>query len=939
MNFSFKNSFLIITKSVLFLAFLLFTSFHITISAQTVKDPDGSVELANQVKNLYKAGNWEAGKKLVDEGMKKYPKESDLKMLSGRYYHHQKQYDKARYELKKSLEWNAKNVDAKQILVNVEQESKRYSSAICYVNELLEVNPYWKGLWNRKIELYELQGNTVEANRLRKRLSHIYPKDSKVQEDYLYNTEMRANALRKEGKIDEAISLTSDLLKKQPENPSHYISLVNDHLKTGDYYSALAFAERGLMQFPGNISLINKKSGILADQKRYDELLPFLNEQMKYGNRGALQQQYNYYLLEAARTAKDKDPATLYGKIFESSPGNDEAFNYVFNDAVGNQQYEEAIAILNRYRRARGGSKNLSMKELMVYTRMGNTSRAEGLTKQLFAQYPGDTDLKAAYVKILNVEAKDLMAQHMYNEVIPVLELIKRYGDNESYKAAQNSLFTAYLELKDYNNALNVLNDIQQTEPNNPLLYLKKADLYYNLKRFDMALASYEQAFPQVSEEEKLKYLGSYGDMLTQIVKDLNDQYRYDEAMTYVERWLENDPNNQTALRYAVNLSNQRKKMEDMKTYAQRGADAYPDEIFFKLKLMEVDGLDPEKYASIYSELQTELTENPYHQDVIKSFAVVSEKYGNQLIKNSQSQEALDVLNNALKYMPDNKDLKYTKGLAFEKLKQFDSAYVYQKNFQPSLLELKEFREHMNYLRYKSFRNEIGLYHLRSRFADIDVLTTISTLEYSRYGIKDTYIGRINYTGREPGKGFQIQGEWQRNWDEKTRTKIDLAWANQFFPTLAANASVFRDLAILNGIEAELGVGYRKLYQGGNLMNVVVGATKLIDPWRLNLRVNNYMLDGQWLYNVSTNIRYYLTSPKNYLIAMGSVGSSPDVDLINYQLHNGFSVTNSMVGAGFSHLLTSSVSTGILGTWNHYKSDQDTFRSLYNIYMNLNVSF
>lgn len=64
MNFSFKNSFLIITKSVIFLAFLLFTSFHITISAQTVKDPDGSVELANQVKNLYKAGNWEAGKKI-----------------------------------------------------------------------------------------------------------------------------------------------------------------------------------------------------------------------------------------------------------------------------------------------------------------------------------------------------------------------------------------------------------------------------------------------------------------------------------------------------------------------------------------------------------------------------------------------------------------------------------------------------------------------------------------------------------------------------------------------------------------------------------------------------------------------------------------------------------------------------------------------------------
>ena len=477
-----KNNIYLLSKPLFIIVFLLISGMQMSVYAQTVEDPDGSVELANQVKNLYRAGNWAAGKKLVDEGMKKYPKESDLKMLSGRYYHQMKQYDKARYELKKSLEWNAKNVDAKQILVNVEQESKRYSSAICYVNELLEVNPYWKGLWSRKIELYELQGNTVESNRLRKRLSQIYPKDSKVQEDYLYNTELQANALRKQGKIDEAISLTSDLLKKQPENPSHYLTLVNDHLKTGDYYSALAFAERGLIQFPGNLSLINKKSGILAEQKRYDELIPFLQDQMKFGNRAALQQQYNYYLLEAARSAKDKDPATLYGKIFESSPGNYEAFNYVFNNAVGNQQYEEALAILNRYRRARGGSKNLSMKELMVHTRMGNTSRAEGLTKQLFAQYPGDTDLKAAYVKILNEEAKDLMAQHAYNEAIPVLEMIKRYGDNESYKSAQNALFTAYLELKDYNNALNVLNDIQQNEPYNPLLYLKKADLYYNLK-------------------------------------------------------------------------------------------------------------------------------------------------------------------------------------------------------------------------------------------------------------------------------------------------------------------------------------------------------------------------------------------------------------------------------------------------------------------------
>lgn len=937
MNWILKNKASIAAKQ--FLTLVALFGFMVMNHAQTLEDPDGSVELATQVKNHYQSGNWETGKKILDEGLKKYPKDSDLKMLSGRYFHQKKQYDKARYELKKALDFNAKNVDAKQILVNVESESKRYSSAICYVNELLEINPYWKGLWQKKIELYEQQGNNVEANRLRKRLSQIYPKDTKIQQDYTYTTEMRANALRKSGRIDEAIALSTELVKKQPENPNHYLILINDHLKAGDPYTAMTYAERGLNQFSGNIQLVNKKSGILADQKRYDELLPFLQEQMKYGNRSVLQEQYNYYLLEAARHAKDRDPSTLYGKIFESSPGNEEAFNYVFNNAVGNQQYEEALHILTRYRRARGGSKNLSLKELMVYSRMGNISRAESLTKQLFTQYPGDADLKSAYVKILVNEAKDLMADQRFDEAIPVWDLVKRYGDNESFKTADNALYNAFVELKDYNNALNTLNSIQLDDPDNPSLNIRKADLYFQLKRYEMALTSYEQAFTQVTEEQRVKYLSGYGEMLTIIVKDLNEQFRYDESMTYIQRWLQQDPVNLTALKYAVNLAFQRKNQQEMKMYAQKGNDAHPDELYFKLKLMEIDILDAENYAQVYNALQNELLENPYHQETIKAFAEISEKYSTYLIKNSRSEEAVAVADAALKYMPNQKSLRYTKGMAFEKLKKFDSAYAYQKSFEPSLLELQEFKQHLHYLKYKSFRNEIAVYHLRSRFGDQDILSTVSTLEYNRFGAKDTYTGRINYAGRDAGKGLQFQAEWFRNWDEKTRTKVDAAWASQFFPSIAVNASVYRDFPVLEGIEAELGAGFRKLPEGESLPNAVVGATKVLDPWRLNLRLNNFFLNGQWLYNVSTNVRYYLSSPKNYLTAIGSIGSSPDVDLINYQFYNGFSVLNSMVGAGFSHLITDSVSTGVLGTWYHYKSNDVSYRNLYNIYMNLNVSF
>src|SRR5690606_41920885 len=106
-------------------------------------------------------------------------------------------------------------------------------------------------------------------------------------------TQVRPNQLHKSGKIDEAIALSTELVKKQPGNPNHYLTLINDHPKAGDPYTAMTYAERGLNQFSGNSQLVNKKSGRLADQKRYDELLPFLQEQMKYGNRGVLQEQYN----------------------------------------------------------------------------------------------------------------------------------------------------------------------------------------------------------------------------------------------------------------------------------------------------------------------------------------------------------------------------------------------------------------------------------------------------------------------------------------------------------------------------------------------------------------------------------------------------------------------------------------------------------------------
>ena len=40
------------------------------------------------VRAAFKRGNWEGGKRLLDEGLKRYPDVSTLNELAGRYYYH-----------------------------------------------------------------------------------------------------------------------------------------------------------------------------------------------------------------------------------------------------------------------------------------------------------------------------------------------------------------------------------------------------------------------------------------------------------------------------------------------------------------------------------------------------------------------------------------------------------------------------------------------------------------------------------------------------------------------------------------------------------------------------------------------------------------------------------------------------------------------------------
>ncbi|NDW18486.1 YaiO family outer membrane beta-barrel protein [Dysgonomonas sp. 216] len=897
---------------------------------------------AKAISNHFQTENWGKGKKILDEALEEYPNDSDFRMLLGKYYFHIKNYDKARFELVKALEYNRDNVYAKQILVNVEIESARYSSAICYINELLEVNPYWKDLWNKKIEVYRLQGNHVEATRLLKRLNQIYPNDIKIKEAYLYYVEEEANSKKKQGRLDETVTLNTRMIEEAPFNEAYYLELINNCLKLGDYEKALTVAERGVFNIPNSIKLIDKKADILSAMNRYGEVFDFIKSSMKTSEHKAyLSKRYNYYTEIAARHYRTTDPYTLYSIIFEQNPRNEEAFNYVVNTATTSGKFDDALDAIKKVKTAKGEDKGLLMKELQVYKRMNAESKANQTIIRLYQLYPKDTDILYQYTLYQFEQGKQNMNEELYERALPHWHFVIEFGEEEMIKAALVSTYNCYFELGMFDNALSIADRLKYYYPDEHEWCMKASEVYLKQYKFEKALAEYEKVLQNVDPIDKERFVSGYEELVANCTKTLIEDYSFAEAKILTERWLKTNPQSKQALRYAINVSAHIKNAEDMTKYATQALTQNPDDIFFRIKMAEAHNLKAE-YEEALDILSPAIKENPYHKDLINAHSQVSADYAKWMINDSKLIEGLAVIDNALLYDPKNRTLNYWKAIAYEKNKQYDLAYAYLQLYEPGLLEVDAFSRHLKFLKSKTYKNQIGLSYLHSNFGDSYEHTSVETIEYTRKEKKNAYTGRFNYAGRQEGKGVQGQVEWTRDWSNGLYSRIDVAMASKYFASFIASGSVYKSIG--TGWEAELGAGYRRMTDKNNLINIVGGIAKELDPWWLNVRFNSFLIKSNYYYSLLGQARFEAID-NGVIYAMGSFGSAPDVDVINYDLYRGFSVTNVMLGAGGRYMINDRVTAGILGTCHNYESTKDennngkSYRSLYNIHFQLYVNF
>jgi YaiO family outer membrane protein len=880
---------------------------------------------------LFKQNRLEEGKQVVDLGLEESPYDADLLMLNGKYYHEKKNNDKARFNLIKSLQYDPNNVDAKQILTNVEIEDKHYSAAICYINELLQVNPYWKGLWRKKIEVYRLQGNTVEANRLLKRINQIYPEDGQIKEDYRYNLQTEIRNLKKAGKVDAALKMTEELMTVDKTNPNLYVDVINTHLAAGDFDKALVYANQALTYMPTNSYLITKKASILADSGDINEALSFIKSKNK-GN-GQLSALYNQLLLQSARVQNDKDPYTLYGKILEKSPGNTEALEYMLNTSLARGYYGDAQNFINSAKKSGGENKKLLAKEYTLYTQMGNDSKANAVLTKLYNRFPEDSEIRDNYINYQYKLARQNILNEQYSEALIQLTFLTKLAKNDYSEVCLQELTEAYLKTSRKQEAYETVEKLNKEYPNNNNNKLRKVGVLIAMDRDEEALNFYEDFLKQLNQSEYDNYLIAYDEIGTKFLKKLVEAGQVQKVFEVADRIIAINPESELAYTYAMNTAFGINDNKLMLKYSQKAIEANPDSIVFKTKYAEALSKN-EMYEEAGNLLKELLITNPYNKDIVNTYTQYTLDFGKILYKNKNAQQLMVDTDSALQYNPNSKELMYQKGLAYLLMKDYVKAYEFMKFYTPSPTEQSSFLREMEWLQNKVYKNQISINYLRSRFADQINVSSIATIDYTRFqSAKNTYVARLNYTGRELGMGLLAQAEWTHVLNRKTYFIANLGFGTQYFAKVIANASIFRSFA--KDYELEVGLGYRNLPELYTLTNLVVGVSHKSENVWLNVKGLLYSSqDSSTLYNVLGQSKFYIFNDgRSHLVAMASVGSVPESGALDLSIYNTYNAFNTMVGAGGQYMINKRLTLSVLGNWYNTKFLPKEYNNLYNLYL------
>lgn len=918
-------------RRIISILFILFLFALLPTYSQNNNNSSGERHTAryysSRAENYVNAKAWESAKREIDAGLEYHPNDPTLRMLNGMYYFYAHDDTKnARYNLIRCLQSDEDNYKARRVLVEVEEKDKHYSSAVCYINELLEVEPYDRDLWLRKIRLYYLMDKIEDADALLERLARIYPNDTIVRQNLLtHQRERHSNINKKQSLLQE----TSDLEEKILEDPtemSYYISLMGYYYKLGEFERAIGTANRALDMCPkdpkyeqSKYEIVRKAAGIMTELGQYSRALEFVK---RWRGKGPL---YKQISREAADNVRLQDPYEAKGKVYMDTKDLS-ALNWLVNTSITRGYYEDAKMWLRESYLRGVDSTQLMLKEYNLEKRFGTEQGAFRILQKLRERRPEDDDLAEEYaLKMLSLASTDMNQEQWFDATIHLQQaLTVLTPDNESWASAVSRLILCYGHLNDWPEA---------------------REVYYDYSDQD--------------ETCRTRFAAAYEEVATQYIKDLIAEDRNEEALMEARALLRVSPNSEYGLRTCINRSQELGRFDLYRKYTFEGYEKHPDDPYFIVKygiLLHEEGESQQALSMLHP---LALGTGYIDPQLRTAFSGVSDEYAIQLMKKHEPEIAMAIVDTALYYDPKNKGLLSTKGYIYENMKDYKNAIVYQSNNFGALLEQRDWMQNMNYLYYKSFRNRIeaaftmGLYNSYSDdvgVGGIAILYSLASLAYAHQWKQDALTLQVSYKGIDGGHkfdsqthlfnqyesggiGLEFMAQWDHNFKHGLALMLSGSYSTRYFNKFGANIAL--SWAAPKGYTPSLKLSYRRtsptylylgeggenrvIYEEYNLFMLTPSLAKDWDKVSATITTDLTLLNMQFYYNVGLKGRFFVNNDHVSSVALSvNVGSFPELTFYEQTVMPNIYQLSAMLSGGIKYLITQRWVLEVTGTWNTY---------------------
>ncbi|PQJ78892.1 hypothetical protein BTO18_06705 [Polaribacter porphyrae] len=892
--------------------------------------------------------NYTRAAKLSWRGLQLAPDDLDLKTLLGKANMSLGRYDTARYVLKQVYLKRRKDIDILGYLVTIEQTTKRYSDAICFVNELLEITPYSRGWWRRKINIYKEMGNFEEAERSLKRLYQIYPDDTEIKNDYNYIMLGDGIDAVKNKKYDDANKVYKTVIDNDPTNKDAYVGVIRNEILKGNPEYALQFTNRALLELPFDKELVNRKIGLLTDLGRHEQAIAYIKQLPSPDFDDLKKNNLPYLMQESARFNEYNDPYEINKKLVEMN-GNSDSQTYVINNALGKGYDVDAEYFLKKGIKRSPNNKKFLVQLKELYRPIKDKERFEKEVIKLHEKFPNDTDITNDYNLIMYSRAKDYVENRQFDLALPIFQDLTSVPDLT--QEAEQQIFGIYLSLEQYDEATDQIDKLIGLDPDNPDYLIRKSTLYQKMELFDDALEitrGLEQQYPLEPRYSRI-YVSQVEDYATYLMRE----QRYSAVLPVVEDGLTRENNNKRLLNIAINASSAIPDYQKGIDYSLSALSFYPNNKDFNLKLSNLYSKNNEFEKSVAILDSLKLTYK-YDRKIKNSLAEIlflrakkQEEDGlveealanydsaislnpndrgslmrmvNLHIVQKPNDESLDFINERLEETPEDNFLKYKKGIVFELLKQFDSAYYYQKFREiDNPYEKSEWNKALEVIKAEQLKNTLAATYTEASSDSTAFSTSLASLNYShRYDDKNTFGADVNYAARRSGVGVQGGLNYSRIFSPTLYADVGVLLGNKFFPKFILYGNAYKGLK--NGYEAQAGIRFMRLQNDINFIVLNLGASKSWEDIWLNAKLALMRDDKFNYFNFTVQTRINVNPRKDYVSLIVSGGSAP----FNDQLPEGeaalLDFSNILIGAGYKYNISARTGLIINGSWINFQS-------------------